>query len=110
MAVVEGLGQSRQTALLAEQVLGWTVTPERFMTGGGSWIPRWRFQPFDRLPDALRLLARLGPNEFSVKQLTKNDHQARVTVGTQTGEARERTAAKALATAITRALRMELSK
>jgi hypothetical protein len=40
---------------LAERVLGWRVTPDRFMTGERSWISRSRFRPFTDIRDALLL-------------------------------------------------------
>ena len=44
------------TAILAERVMGWTVGPDRFMMGNRGWMPRWRFQPAEKLDDAFRLL------------------------------------------------------
>jgi len=44
------------TARLAERVMGWSVAPDRYLIGNRSWIPRWRFQPLERLEDAFRLL------------------------------------------------------
>lgn len=44
------------TNLLARRVMGWTVGPDRFMMGNRGWMPRWRFQPAEKLEDAFRLL------------------------------------------------------
>lgn len=44
------------TRLLAERVLGWATSPDRFLTGNRRWMPRWRFRPFDRLEDSFKLL------------------------------------------------------
>ena len=44
------------TGHLAELALGWRVTPDRFLIGARSWIPRWRFDPLQRLEDAFLLL------------------------------------------------------
>jgi hypothetical protein len=46
----------RLTAILAERILGWKVMPDRIITSGRSWIPRWRFSPFTKLDDAFQLL------------------------------------------------------
>jgi len=43
-------------AALAHRVLGWRTAPNRYITSGRSWIPRWRFRPFTELADALKLL------------------------------------------------------
>src|SRR5260370_15638562 len=44
------------TGLLAERVMKWTVSPNRFMLGRGRWVPRWRFQPCENLAPAFGLL------------------------------------------------------
>src|SRR5436853_200927 len=47
------------TAIVAERVMGWTVAPDRFMTGKRRWMPRWRFQPLAKLDDAFGLLEKV---------------------------------------------------
>lgn len=42
--------------LLAECVMGWIAAPDRFMLGGRTWIPRWRFPPYQNIADAFQLL------------------------------------------------------
>ena len=44
------------TAVLAERVMGSTVRRDRFMIGSRGWMPRWRFQPLERIEDAFALL------------------------------------------------------
>ena len=44
------------TEELARSVMGWRSAPGRFLKPGGSWLPKWRFAPLERLEDAFRLL------------------------------------------------------
>jgi len=41
---------------LAQQVLHWRVGPDRFILANRSWLPKWRFNPLERLEDAFLLL------------------------------------------------------
>ena len=41
---------------LAQMVLHWRVAPDRYLTGNRSWLPKWRFDPLQRLEDAFLLL------------------------------------------------------
>jgi hypothetical protein len=50
----------RVTEELAQRVMGWKVTRDRFIKPGRSWMPRWRFAPLTRLEDAFELLDRAG--------------------------------------------------
>lgn len=54
------------TAILAERVLGWKATPDRFILSERRWTPRWRFQPTKNLEDAFRLLRAAKSLEFSI--------------------------------------------
>ena len=45
---------------LASHVMGWKVCPDRFIKSGRTWIPKWRFQPLQRLDDAFLLLDKVG--------------------------------------------------
>ena len=62
------------TAELAERVMGWRAAPDRFLKSGRVWIPRWRFQPFRNIEDALTLLDAAKPAEYCIsggkKQVT----------------------------------------
>ena len=40
-------------AILADQVMGWKVGPDRFTMAGRRWMPRWKFQPTVRMEDAM---------------------------------------------------------
>jgi hypothetical protein len=51
------------TGVLAERVMGWGVGPDRFLTGNRGWMPRWKFQPAQKLADAIRLLEAANTEE-----------------------------------------------
>jgi hypothetical protein len=53
---------------LAEHVLGWRVAPDRFMTENRSWLPRWRFNPLERLEDAFLVLDRCESLRYTISQ------------------------------------------
>ncbi len=98
----------RLTDFLAERVMGWTVGPDRFMTGQRGWMPRWRFQPTEKLEDAFRLLAEVAPQEYSICGDDKGQLQVRVRVGVCTGTATAGPMATAIATAVARAVGLQV--
>ena len=95
------------TAILAERVMGWVVGPDRFLMGNRRWMPRWRFQPTEKLADALRLLERVIPQEYAMGAAENGGFWARVGVAGTTGEARESSQARAITFAIARAIGLE---
>ena len=92
------------TALLAERVMGWSVAPDRFMTGNRGWLSRWRFQPTERLTDALRLLEVAAPEEYSLRGDSEGNSQVHVRIGDATGEACNASKPRAITWAIARAV------
>lgn len=96
------------TALLAERVMGWTVGPDRFMTGNRSWISRWRFQPVEKLADALRLLDVAAPEEYSLRGDGEGNSRVHVRIGDATGEACSASKPRAITCAIARAVGIEV--
>ena len=98
------------TALLAERVMGWTVGPDRFMTGNRGWLARWRFQPAEKLADALRLLEVAAPKEYSVRGDSEGNSRVHVRIGEATGEACSASKARAITWAIARAVGLDGSK
>ena len=95
-------------AMLAERVMGWTVGPDRFMMGNRGWMPRWRFQPAEKLDDAFRLLEEAAPQEYSICGDNKGGLQVRVRVGVCTGTATAGPMATAIATAVARAVGLQV--
>lgn len=69
------MSNDQLTAVLAERVMGWTVSPDRFMMGNREWMPRWRFQPIDKLDDAFRLLEEAVPQRTASAATTKAERQ-----------------------------------
>jgi hypothetical protein len=101
------------TAILAERVMGWRVAPDRFMTAGRGWLPRWRFQPFAKLDDAFRLLDTAGA-KYVLEADSNGRFTARVSIGDRTGAAsgpsKSATITKAVAEAIGVSVPDELAK
>jgi hypothetical protein len=98
----------RLTALLAERVMGWRVGPERFLIGDRRWLPRWRFQPAERLQDAFRLLEQAAPQEYSMGAGKNGNFWVKVRIAGTTGEALERSQPRAIAYAVARAFRIDV--
>jgi hypothetical protein len=73
------------TAILAERVMVWTVGPDRFLMGNRRWMPRWRFQPIEKLADAQRLLERMAPQEYAMGAAENGGFWARVRVADAIG-------------------------
>ena len=96
------------TAILAERVMGWTVGPDRFMMGNRGWMPRWRFQPTDKLEDAFRLLEEAGPQDYSICGDDKGGIHVRVRIDGTAGEAREASKPLTITYAIARAVGIEV--
>ena len=95
-------------ALLAERVMGWTVGPDRFLMGNRRWLPRWRFQPAERLQDAFRLLEQAVPEEYSMGAAENGSFWAKVRVAGTTGEACEPSKSRAITLAIARAFGIDV--
>jgi hypothetical protein len=96
-------------ALLAERVMGWSVTPDRFLMGNRRWMPRWRFQPIERLPDAIRLLEASAAERFEISTDENGDLSVRVDISGKTGEARDRSRPRAVTLAIAKALQIDMN-
>jgi hypothetical protein len=94
----------RLTTLLAERIMGWGIGPDRFTMGGRRWLPRWRFQPTERLEDAFRLLEQAEPQEYAMGAAENGGFWARVRIAGATGEARESSQARAITFAVARAI------
>jgi len=94
----------RLTDFLAERVMGWTVGPDRFLMGNRGWMPRWRFQPTEKLADALRLLEVAAPEEYSLRGDSEGNIQVHVRIGDAMGEACSGSKPRAITWAIARAV------
>jgi len=96
-------------AVLAERVLHWRATPDRFLTGQRGWIPRWRFQPTEKLTDAIRLLEAVAPQEYSMTVDANGAFCARVSFCGATAEAHARTKPLAICLAVAAAAGIEVT-
>jgi len=97
------------TSVLAQRVMGWRVAPERFMVGKGRWLPRWRFQPAERLEDAFRLLEQAAPQRYSMGRDGQGTFWVRVQIGQETGRAHDLSKPRAITLAVARALKLTLN-
>lgn len=98
----------RLTDFLAERVMGWTVGPDRFMTGRRGWMPRWRFQPAEKLEDAFRLLEEAAPQEYSICGDDTGNIHVKARIAGRVGEARGTSMALSITQAIARAVGIEV--
>lgn len=92
---------------LAQRVMGWGVAPDRFLLGNRSWIPRWRFQPLERLEDAFRLLEKAQPEHYSMGLDASGRFSVEVRIRGKLGVARDELKPRAITLAIARALGLE---
>jgi hypothetical protein len=92
---------------LAQRVMGWGVAPDRYLIGNRSWIPRWRFQPLDRLEDAFRLLEKAQPEHYNMGLDGSGCFSVEVRIAGKLGVARDELKPRAITLAIARALGLE---
>ena len=101
------MSNDQLTAMLAERVMGWTVGPERFSMGNREWMPRWRFQPIDKLDDAFRLLQEAAPQAYSICGDDQGNIHVEVRINGAVGEAQETSMPGAVTYAVARAFGIE---
>jgi len=94
------------TAILATRVMGWKVGPDRFIKAGRAWLPKWRFNPFDRLDDAFLLLDRTG-GFYALTVDPAGIFTAEVRIGDRTGKAAGDPKPRTTTLAVVRALDLE---
>jgi hypothetical protein len=90
--------------------MGWSVAPDRYLIGNRSWIPRWRFQPLERLEDAFRLLEKAQPECYSMGAGADGAFSVQVRICGCGGEARHESKPRAITLAIARALGLEVDE
>lgn len=105
------VGQQRNeadvTAALAQVVMGWTPTRDRFIESGRTWRPRWRFAPFTRIDDAFLVLERSGAN-FKLEGGADSPFTAIVEARGRLGRAQGEPKARVITSAIAQALGIEM--
>src|SRR5262252_6084833 len=92
------------TALLAQQVMDWGIAPERFLMTGRRWIPRWRFQPTEKLEDAFRLLDAVDPDEYSITAQRGGTIRVRIRIGQTVADVQHASKAHAITRAVARVI------
>jgi hypothetical protein len=80
------------------------------MRGNRSWMPRWRFQPTEKLEDAFRLLEGAAPEEYSIRGDDRGSVHVRVVIAGAAGEARETSQPLAITHALARAIGIEVGR
>ena len=96
------------TSVLARRVMRWGVAPERFLVGKRRWIPRWRFQPTERLEDAFRLLEEAAPRRYTMGRDGQGPFRVEVQIGEETGRAHDLSKPRAITLAVARALKLRV--
>jgi hypothetical protein len=95
------------TATLAKLVMGWGVSPDRFLKGDRRWAPRWHFQPLRRLEHALQLLKK-AEARYTFTKAADGTFTAHVSVGDRAGSASGKSDAAAITVALAHALGIEV--
>lgn len=96
--------EARLTDELATRVLGWRLSANRYLMESRSWRPKWRFQPLERIEDALKLLDAVSPDEFTICFETDRKFYVRVRIAGVLGEARDVVRGRAITLAVARAI------
>jgi len=86
----------------------WGVAPERFLLGWRGWIPRWRFQPIEKLEDAFRLLEEAAPQRYAMGREGQGLFWVRVRIDGVAGHARDQSKPRAITLAVARALKIQV--
>lgn len=92
------------TALLAERVMDWKVSSDRFLTGDRGWMPRWRFQPEKQVSDALQLLVGAAPQAYTIVADEHGEFAVQIQVSGRTVKAVSRLLPLAITLAVARAI------
>jgi hypothetical protein len=98
------------TEELAVRIMRWRPAPDRFLIGTKGWKPRWKFQPTEKLEDAVALLVAASPTKYSMGTGPAGGFWARVKINTAIGEATEKSLAAAITFAVARAARIGFAR
>ena len=103
------ISEQALTDALAEHVMGWKVTPDRFIKSGRSWLPKWRFAPLSRLDDAFQLLDRSG-STYKLEREDGDSFRAEVHFGGRVGKASGDAKARAITLAVARSFGLKVDR
>ena len=102
------MNDDRLTDQLALRVMGWKAAPDRFIKSGRSWIPRWRFRPFEELADAFQLLDRAS--DKYILQRDGRTFTAEIRIGSGLATASGEQKARIISLAVARAIGLEVDR
>lgn len=100
------ISEEALTDALAERVMGWKATPDRFIKSGRSWLPKWRFAPLSRLDDAFQLLDRSG-STYKLERGDGGAFRVEVQSGGRVGKASGDPVARTITLAVARSFGLE---
>jgi hypothetical protein len=103
------ISEEALTDALAERVMGWKATPDRFIKSGRSWLPKWRFAPLSRLDDAFQLLDRSG-STYKLECGDGDLFRVEVRSGGRVGKASGDPKARAITLAVARSIGLEADR
>jgi hypothetical protein len=95
-------------AALAEHVLKWRPTPDRFLIGCRGWKPRWKFRPTKSLSDATVLVEALAPQGYVVETDSRGEHLVTIRIGTRAWQGRDTSKPLAICRAVAAVLGIEV--
>jgi hypothetical protein len=90
-------------AALANRVMKWNVTPDRFLMNGRRWLPLWRFQPTENIADAFQLLEAAGLEGYALRADSNGLYSAQVQTSRESAEASGSSMPLAICLAVARA-------
>jgi hypothetical protein len=102
------LSANQITSILAERLMGWRSSPERFLIGNRRSFPRWRFQPFGRLQDARKILE-MAATSFVLTMTADRTFSMQVRIGKAKGIATGKSEPAVITTAIARAIGLQVA-
>ena len=94
--------------LLAQRVLGWGVSPDRYLLGRRSWIPKWRFNPLEKLDDAFKLLDHSKLSRYDISMSGDGGFQVEIDVDGNVGKAAGEPKPRTIVLALARSLGLEV--
>lgn len=88
--------------------MGWKVAADRYLMVNRRWLPRWRFQPAEKLEDAFRLLEQAAPRNYRICGDDTGSFHVTVQIAERTGEANGPCKPLTITYAIARAIGIEV--
>lgn len=93
---------------LALQLLGWKVAPDRFLKSGRSWIPKWRFNPLEKLDDAFLLLDHTRLSRYAISKSADDGFHVEIEIDGKIGKAVGEPKSRTITLALARSLGLEV--